>query len=212
MPMGMAARIASVALIGLLWSCTPQGDPAIGPAGFQDDFDRADLGKLWHNTGGNYKIQEGSLRIQGAKNKPLWLRRKLPRNVRVQFDVRSDSEVGDIKVELYGDGVSKATTDSYTATSYVFIFGGWGNTVNCMARMNEHGNDRVVGKAKKVDVGKTYRVKLERDGNRITAWVDGEQIVQMVDPEPLWGRGHDHFAFNNWESQLTFDNLSIEPL
>jgi len=34
----------------------------------------------------------------------------------------------------------------------------------------------------------------------------------MEDDEPLEGRGHDHFAFNNWQSDLWFDNLEITPL
>jgi hypothetical protein len=34
----------------------------------------------------------------------------------------------------------------------------------------------------------------------------------MKDSDPLWGRGHDHFAFNNWNSELWFDNLKITPL
>jgi hypothetical protein len=34
----------------------------------------------------------------------------------------------------------------------------------------------------------------------------------MNDPEPLEGPGHDHFAFNDWEAELWFDNLHIQPL
>jgi hypothetical protein len=34
----------------------------------------------------------------------------------------------------------------------------------------------------------------------------------MDDPNPLEGRGHDHFAFNDWEANLSFDNLRITPL
>ena len=36
--------------------------------------------------------------------------------------------------------------------------------------------------------------------------------MKMVDPDPLYGAGHDHFAFNNWASDLWFDNLVITPL
>jgi hypothetical protein len=37
-------------------------------------------------------------------------------------------------------------------------------------------------------------------------------LLDFYDPEPLRGEGHDRFAFNNWESQLYFDNLRIRPL
>lgn len=206
-------RITTIVLLGgLSVACTPQGDPAIGPEGFVDDFDRTSIGDLWENTGGPYDLRDGQLHVRGARNKPLWLRRVLPRDARVEVDVRSESEEGDIKLEIYGDGASRATTESYTATSYVVIFGGWSNSMNVLARMDEHGDDRVVGRAQRVEQGTTYRLRVDRVGDTVTFYVDGEKIAEMQDAEPLTGRGHDHFAFNNWQSDLWFDNLSIEPL
>ena len=192
--------------------CTPQGDPGIGVRGFSDDFERKDLGPDWNSTGGSYTIRNGQLRVKGARNKPLWLKRTLPRDVRVELDVRSESPGGDIKLELFGDGVSKAETTSYTATSYVVIFGGWDNTRNVIARMNEHGDDRVVGPPYKVVQGKTYRVKIERRGGMLRAWAGDHELGVMNDPDPLAGPGHDHFAFNDWEAELWFDNLRITAL
>ena len=194
-----------------LASCVPRGDPAIDGQ-FVDDFNRSELGPLWRNTGGPYAIVDGQLKVSGARNKPLWLRRTLPRDVRIEFDVRSESPEGDIKVEVYGDGTSKATKASYTATSYVVIFGGWSNTLNVIARLDEHANDRAVGPPRKVQPGHTYRMKIERKGDTITSWADGELLAKLKDPNPLWGAGHDHFAINNWNAELWFDNLKITPL
>ncbi len=193
-------------------ACTPQGDPAVGASGFSDNFDREQLGDAWNNTGGPYAIRDGKLTMSNARNKPLWLRRSLPRDVLIEFDVKSDSPDGDIKVEVYGDGVSKAETLSYTATSYVVIFGGWHNALNVLARMNEHGDDRVVGPAYKVVPGRTYHMKIQRRGATITAWVDDHELVSMTDKAPLWGPGHDHFAWNNWEAAITVDNFVVKPL
>jgi hypothetical protein len=192
--------------------CSPQGDPGLGPDGFSDDFERHDLGEAWNNTGGNYEVRDGTLHVSGARNKPLWLKRKLPNDVSIEFDAKSDSPDGDIKVEVFGDGVSKAESVSYTATSYVVIFGGWKNSRNVLARMNEHVDDRVVGEELKVVPGQTYHMKIERRGGTSGFWVDGRKIASMNDPEPLSGPGHDHFAFNNWQAPLTFDNLRIKPL
>lgn len=195
----------------LFAACTPQGDPGIG-AGFFDDFERAQLGKSYKKTGGNWRIEDGQLHVRGAKNHPLWLLRKLPQDVRVELDARSETPDGDVKVELFGDGASFAKDDRYEATSYVIIFGGWNNSQNVLARMDEHGDDRVIGAARKVEVGKTYHFRIERVGGTLTVWVDDEVLLQMDDPEPLRGRGHDHFGFNNWQSDLWFDNLKITPL
>lgn len=208
-----AGAIGSLALAATLpAACTPLGDPAIGPAGFFDDFDRDELGDLWSNTGAAWRIVDGQLNIRGARNRPLWLRRALPRNARIEFDVRSEGPEGDIKSEFFGDGTSRATTDSYTATSYVVIFGGWGNSLDVLARMDEHASDRVERPSRRVEQGRTYHLKVERTGSTITAWVDDQELVSMDDPHPLEGRGHDHFGFNNWQVELWFDNLRITPL
>jgi hypothetical protein len=206
----MKLRIALFALI-VAAACVPRGDPALDGT-FEDDFERKDLGPLWRNTGGPYAIVNGELKIRGARNKPLWLRRTLPRDARIEFDVRSESPEGDIKVEVYGDGTSRATAESYTATSYVVIFGGWSNSLNLIARLDEHASDRAIGPRRKVEPSHKYHMKIERNGDTITAWADGQQLAQMKDKDPLWGPGHDHFAINNWSSELYFDNLKITPL
>ena len=202
-------------LIGLsitaCFGCLPRGDPSLGDQ-FQDDFERSSIGDVWRNTGGPYQIVDGKLKVQGAQNKPLWLRRTLPHDVRVEFDVRSESPEGDIKVELFGDGVSKATEASYTATSYVIIFGGWNNSKNMIARLDEHGSENGVGKPFPVERGHTYHMKIERKGDTITAWADTQQLATYKDPHPLGGSGHEYFGINNWKSELWFDNLKITPL
>ena len=215
MRMGVLIResvtaLAPVLVCVLLAACTPQGDPGIG-AVFSDDFERARLGNAYEVTGGNWRIDDGQLHVQGAENHPLWLLRTLPRDARVEFDVRSESPEGDIKVEVFGDGASYAKNESYTATSYVIIFGGWNNARNVLARMDEHGEDRIVGAPRKVEPGKTYRFRIERIGGTLTVWVDEDILLEMVDSEPLAGRGHDHFGFNNWQSDLWFDNLKVTP-
>lgn len=193
-------------------ACTPQGDPAIGASGFSEDFERSQLGDVWNNTGGPWAIREGQLHVRGARNRPLWLRRVLPRDVRIEFDAESDSAAGDIKVEIFGDGSSRATADSYEATSYVVIFGGWNNSINVLARMDEHGSDRVEERSRRVEPNQRYHFRIERRGSHIKVWVDDDLLLEMDDPNPLSGRGHDHFAFNNWESELSFDNLEITSL
>jgi hypothetical protein len=204
-------RTLGVALLWALAACTPQGDPGIG-AGFFDDFERSQLGQNYEKTGGNWRIENGQLRVQGARNHPLWLLRTLPREVRIEFDARSESPEGDIKVEVFGDGTSHAEAERYEATSYVIIFGGWNNSRNVLARMDEHGDDRVEGGPRKVEPGRTYHFVIERVGGTLSVWVDGQVLVEMDDPEPLRGRGHDHFGFNNWQSRLWFDNLKVTPL
>jgi hypothetical protein len=180
---------------------------------FQDDFDRGVLGDAWLTTGGGVTLDRGALRLANLHNHPVWLRTELPDDVRIEFDAWAETEEGDIKVELAGDGHSFAKTASYTATGYVVIFGGWDNKLHVIARRNEHGDDRVeVAAEPPVEAERRYRVAITRRGGELRFEVDGQLIAEMVDDAPLTGAGQRHFAFNNWEAPTRFDNLVVYAL
>jgi hypothetical protein len=176
---------------------------------FEDSFERAGVGDNWLDTGGGYRIVDGELRVKGAKNKPLWLKKKLLKDARVEFSARSESAAVDIKAEIFGDGKSRATTASYTATSYVVILGGWNNSRSIIARMNEHGNDRKVREEPKGQPGRTYTFAIACKGQTLIWFLDREPFLTMEDTSPLAGPGHEYFAFNNWASEVFFDDLKV---
>jgi len=190
---------------------------------FRDDFERAEVGDDYFATGSRFRIEQGRLCVQGAPNHPLWLRHRLPPNARIQVEAEAGTEDGDIKLEAWGDGQAAATRISYTdATSYLAIFGGWKNAYHVLARLDEHAPDRpelriipesADPRLQPVVKGRRYRLKLERtDGRTVRFWVDDVEILSMSDPHPLAGVGHDHFAFNDWETPVCFDHLLVEPL
>jgi hypothetical protein len=190
--------------------CKIERLPPSGPS--FDDFNRAAIGNDWNITGGNWRIVDGALVIDHAYNHPAWLRKPIPEEALVEFDCWSNDPNGDLKVEAWGDGKSFAQTTSYTATSYVFILGGWHNQISAIARMNEHGNDRRTRSDTKVVPGKKYHWRLVRHGGRIDWQVDGLPFLSFDDKSPLEGAEHAYFGFNDWEAELHFDNLKVTPL
>lgn len=207
----VTAALALALVLAGAAGCT-RGDPQITER-FVAGFETAELGPEWHDTGGRYRIADGMLHAKGAYNHPLWLRRRLPRDVAIELDVEAHGADGDVKVELFGDGESHAQhRGAYTATGYVAIFGGWKNSLSVLARMDEHGADRRYRPAPRVEPGKRYRFRIERRGRRVAWAIDGRPFLEYDDPQPLEGKGHEYFGFNNWESDVRFDNLVIEPL
>ncbi len=195
-----------------------EGEPITGA--FTDDFERGDLGDSFFATTNNYQLVNGALSAKGAFNHPLWLTRRLPKNVSIEFDCWSNTADGDIKVEFFGDGLSHAATKEkvqYKATGYVAIMGGWNNSKSLLARRDEHGAEGVdlsSRTAPKVEVGKRYHWKITRVGAEIRWFVDdmNTPFLQFRDAKPLTGANQSYFAFNNWESDTWFDNLRITPL
>jgi len=220
------ATLAPIDVVGATPADSARPEPAPLPilqAPFSDDFERDAIGDDYFATGDQFHIEQGRLCVQGARNHPLWLRHRLPTNARIQVEAEAGSDDGDIKLEAWGDGHAAATRISYTdATSYLAIFGGWKNHYHVLARMDEHAPDRpqVViepgsddPRQQPVLAGHQYRLKLERtDGRTLRFWVDDVEILSLSDKLPLMGGGHDHFAFNDWETPVCFDHLVVEPL
>jgi hypothetical protein len=191
-------------------------DAAAGPP--------SNLGPNWMQAKTSaWRVENGRLCGQGARNHPVWLNKVLPVNARVEFDAVSLSEDGDLKCEVWGDGQSYATSTSYTnATSYIAVLGGWKNTTHVLARINEHGADRKEIKVDKdsddprqraVQKGQVYHFKVERTDGRTVRWfVDNLEYLKWEDASPLAGQGHDHFGFNEWEVKVCFDNVKVTPL
>jgi hypothetical protein len=187
---------------------------------FEDDFERSDLGTNYFATTDNYQLVNGALSAKGAFNHPLWLTKKLPANVSIEFDAWSSSDDADIKVEFYGDGQSHAATKekvAYKATGYIAVFGGWSNSKSLLARRDEHGEtgvDLVARSAPKVVIGQRYHWKITRQDNTLSWFIDdmATPFLRFEDKAPLTGALQAYFAFNNWQSDSWFDNLRIEPL
>ena len=219
-----------------------RGEPATtvtGPSYSQDFSDPSVVERDFFSTGGHWRVVNGQLLSPGVKNNPLWLQMKLPRDVAVEFDVRSQSPEGDIKAEIFGDG-------SDHASGYILIHGGWNNSMSIIARLDEHGapldslqrqarqvaeqnggkgsglvetgvfrqdtHMRVEARPYPVELGRTYHWRIERRGSLLRWSIDGKPFMEFDDPLPLEGKGHDRFGFSSWEAQLFFDNLKIEPL
>ena len=191
-------------VLGTVGLCCAKKEAPLAALPFADDFNRADFGAHWQGDPG-WRIQDGKAFSAGTANRPLWLQARLPQDAIIEFEVRSDSPSGDIKFEMYGDGVNHQS-------GYIFIFGGWKNTISCIARLDEHGSDRQERKDRKpVKMGQNYQMKIVRQGKTIQWYIDGKLWLDHFDSEPLAGKGHDRFAFSNWQSNLYFDNLRIKP-
>ena len=200
--------------VAALVACKVKDPPPIRDE-WKDNFDRDSIGENYYSTGDGYRVADNALNAKGAKNHPLWLRAKIPRDARIEFDAWSTDPRGDIKIEIWGDGKSyDPDGGAYMATGYELIFGGWSNSKSIIARLDEHAPDVVARAVPKVVPNQKYKWRIERKANQLTWFVDDmtNPFLQFVDPRPLEGVGHEYFGFNNWETDTWFDNLVISPL
>lgn len=214
----VAAALAAIFACLLATGCDKKAIPARatvpeqllegGELVFSDDFERAELGEQWTTTHAGWRIEAGELHDTNAKNVGLWLEQQLPERVRVEFDVRSEPTpgaktfAGDAKCEIF------AARPEHQA-GYVIINGGWSNRLDVIARLDEHGGDRLAKDSVRVEPSVSYRWAVARTGSTLHFFRDGVLILSYPDAAPLTGR---FFGFNNWESRLYLDNLAIYRL
>jgi hypothetical protein len=173
---------------------------------FADDFERESLGENWTAQGQAWSIRDGQVFVADARNDALWLQYELPEEVRVELEATAESPEGDLKFEIFGDG---RTHES----GYVMIYGGWRNSTTCIARLDEHGEDRLdAAQHVPVEVGRPYRMAVVRTDARVRWYIDGALVLSFDDAEPLRGPEHAHFAFNDWAAPVRFDNVRVYDL
>jgi hypothetical protein len=182
-------------------------DPATlltgGELVFSDTFERETLGRDWETPSKAWKIVKGRVRVENAQNAGLWLKRTLPNNVRIEFDAVSESSQGDLKFEIFAERPAHQE-------GYIGILGGWKNSLTVLARLDEHGSDRLERTDRKAKKGKTHHFAIVRRQDATLHWlVDGKSVHRWRDPSPLMGS---HFGFNNWTAPVRFDNVKIFDL
>ena len=190
-------------------SLPPDAGLSGGELIFEEDFEEGLAN--WTAKSKNWKVVDGKL-YTGDKpndNKGLWLTtQRLPRNFRVEFEatsVKGKRPVfeGDMKCEFGGP-------KNEHASGYMVIFGGWKNTVNTIARHDEHGEGRLATEnTHKVKEGTTYDFRIVRMGSEIKWFLGSELVLRVDDKEPALGGV---FGFNNWDSRVYFDNLRVYAL
>jgi hypothetical protein len=212
------ALVATLVVVAAgLAGCKVKDPPPVTKT-WTDDFARDEIGGNYYKTGGGHEVTSGALRTKGSHNHPLWLRKKLPpKDIQIDVTAWSMSPEGDIKVEVFGDGRSfDPDGGGYTSSGYVFIFGGWGNTKSMIARGNEHGSDLVERTQPRVVPGQRYHFRIVRKlkDKKLLWYIDDmtKPFLEYADQRPLQGVGHEYFAFNNWESDSWFDDLTVTPL
>jgi hypothetical protein len=236
----LLAAVLVLAQFPLLHRVLLRGEPpATARLPYIQDFsDGTAVVRDFSALGGYWRAVNGQLLGPSVKSNPLWLQARLPDDVIVEFDVRSEYPEGDIRVELFGDG-------SDPSSGYVLLHGGWNNTLSVLARKDvnapplhslqrqasrmaerlglpstdlvntgkfeEDTRVRVESNTFPVQQGRTYHWRIERRGTLLRWSIDGQPFLELNDPFPLKGPGNDRLGLSGWESLLYYDNLRVIP-
>jgi len=207
------ALIAGVTLLARAWHVAPP-PPSWAPI-YVERFDspellkRAHIGEpdLGHTRAQTaWRVEGGRLWGAGGHNAALWLRDlTLPAEVRVELSARAETDTGDLKCELFGDGQTHQS-------GMILINGGWHNKLRVIARRDEHGEDRKEDHRcgpRCAPKGVEQRWVIERRDGVISWYIDGALSLRWAERAPLLGR---RLAFNHWDAEVSYDDLIVYDL
>jgi alpha-L-arabinofuranosidase len=68
-----------------------------------------------------------------------------------------------------------------TGDFYWWNVGGWGNTQSAIEKATAGGKSSIATSGTTVETGRDYRLKIQVQGRKITTWLDGQKVNEVVD-------------------------------
>lgn len=209
------AVLFAVAVVGvgvaLFMTCgneSPGNDRGIEK--YAATFESPDELNNWKKTDtGKWYIKDGSLygdaRIPEQRS-ILWLDKPIGRDVQVEFEAQCLEKPGDINCFICGNG------QNYSG--YEVVVAGWDNSRIVIYKARAVGDPmerRRIGREPfEVEKGRTYQIKIRKEGSTFHIWVDGSLVITETDPDPPLIEGDLYFGLSTWENVVRFDNVKIE--
>jgi len=123
------------------------------------------------------------------------------------------SYAADINAVICGDG--KNITSGYS-----FMYGGWDNAASQIVK-----NKNIIAQNKKIKIYRNKKIhhqwffiKIRKNGNKLSYWIDNQLVAEIIDPKPLKGKRFGLWTWNNGimiaqlristNSKLNTDNLN----
>ncbi len=171
---------------------------------FEDDFLNTNVLAHWEISG-KWEIQDRELRIQGEQLLCAKLKMPVPGDVRLVFDCRLASEhLSDVSCFLSATDSSETNIPHHDG--YLFQYGGWGNKKNILSA---HGNNLWNQPGAPLAPDRLFHVEAQKIGNRLLLHVDGETIIDVRDPAPVFGADHAFLGLYSWGTTACFSNIRV---
>ncbi|GEM_PF-1053632 len=124
-----------------------------------------------------------------------------PDSVRVEY-------VGYLNGENSGDLTTILNANaSGSSSGYTFQFAGRARTLTRILRASKPLDGE--NKDLSFEVGRAYRIAIERDGATLRLFVDGRKLLEAVDPQPLAGHDLDRIGFYTFDGALCIKELRV---
>lgn len=196
---------------------------------FKEDFSSALDGKIWAaekmpDATERIEIKEGKLVLDTKGGATVWLRQKLPANIRISYKRKLimaggvNDRVSDLNQFFHAQdppgGLTfhrKSRFEEYDSLNLYYV--GMGGNYNTSTRFRKYfqGDKKILidfaDAPHLLEANKTYQIVIEVLNGLVSYTVDGVKFFEWKDPQPYPGG---YFAFRSTKSRQEIDDLQIE--
>jgi serine/threonine protein kinase len=173
-----------------------------------EDFSKRDAMTRWKVIGGEWEIKGGELRVRNGEPQLVLFKRDLPGDVCIEFECyQEDSYLNDV-----GCFLSAVLTDNEReiwSSGYEFKLGAYDNSMIVLMRSDQKLWHRA---ASPLARGKVFRVRAERIGARLRLIVNGEEIFDLTDRDPLTGTDRGAVGLLGWRADTRYRWVRVYTL
>ena len=172
------------------------------------DFKGQNPLERWNIISGECEVRNGELHMSHGEPQILALKSDLPIDVRIEFEARQENVYLN-SVGCFMSAIRNATPKELALTGYKFELGGFDNSANILDRA---GRQIARQQIASIERGKTYRIQVERVGNRLRVIVDDHELFNVVDPDPLSGSDRTIVGLFGWLADCIVSRVKISTL
>jgi serine/threonine protein kinase len=175
---------------------------------FEDDFSDPNVESRWEVLGGNWIVKDGTIGLQGGYPQVMYLKQAAAGDVRLECICHSEEEAAG-ELSCFLSAVPTVPHIQSCNTGYMFQYGALSSGRLLLARNDrfvlERTGEHVVGK-------KTYHLRAERSGARLSFWVNQQLQYEWTDPEPLDGYERSLVGLYFWRSNICIHQVRVSQL
>jgi len=173
----------------------------------EDDFSDPHVDARW-DICGEWAWRDGELRLYGGEPQFLMLKQPLSGDVRIDFECRIESVFLN-DVACFMSAVRSRNLKDIPASGYEFKYGGYENSANVLSRSDTKLWSEA---AAPLDKGVAYSVRAERVGGHLRMSVNGREVFNVVDPDPLSGSERTAAGLLGWLTDSRYTRVRVYTL
>ncbi len=173
-----------------------------------EDFSSPEVSLRWEVVEGRYEITDGELRLSGGEPQLLLLKREVHGDVRIEFECYQESMYSNY-VGCFLSAMRSVNGRDVPLGGYEFKHGGYDNSLNVIMRSGQRMCSRLVSPLTR---SKKLQVRAERIGPRLKMMVNGQEVLDVADMDPLSGADRTAVGLLGWTEDMRYTSVRIYNL